>query len=345
MKRPASYNPARMTVPPTITAAEVSPAGTTTQAAVAQAAGKERAVRAPVSPSAIGLLAILVVAVSIGGTAYGGYRAGVQQRAMAAATAVAKEVQLQFRLAAQDMQIGQSGVAAQRLEYVVRMNPDFPGAAQMLAKAREAANGATLHVARSTEAPLPVEERLSPEHLFNLLAGAYQRGEWPQVVQRAAALKATGAQHRSTSVDGMLFVGLRNRGIERIDAGVLEMGLTDLEHAEQIMDLDNVALQRRRWAALYLSGMTFWELNWQLAIDNLSVLYQIAPNFRDARSQLRKAHIAYGEALLQAEDSCLGGEQFAAALLIETDERTEQQLAAAEKACAQLAPGGAIAAP
>jgi len=264
---------------------------------------------------------------------------------MAAATAVAKEVQLQFRLAAQDMQIGQSGVAAQRLEYVVRMNPDFPGAAQMLAKAREAANGATLHVARSTEAPLPVEERLSPEQLFNLLAGAYQRGEWPQVVQRAAALKATGAQHRSTSVDGMLFVGLRNRGIERIDAGVLEMGLTDLEHAEQIMDLDNVALQRRRWAALYLSGMTFWELNWQLAIDNLSVLYQIAPNFRDARSQLRKAHIAYGEALLQAEDSCLGGEQFAAALLIETDERTEQQLAAAEKACAQLAPGGAIAAP
>ncbi len=307
---------------------------------MAQVAGKERAVRAPVSPFAIGLLAILVIAVSIGGTAYAGYRAGVHQGVQAAATAVANEIQLQYHLAIQDMQIDQPGVAVQRLEYVVKMNPEYPGAAQMLTKAHDAANSVALRAARPTEIVLPAEEQLSAEELYGLLEGAYQRGNWSQVVRRAAALKATAAVHRSASVDGMLFVGLRSRGIARIDAGVLELGLTDLEHAEHIMTLDNVALQRRRWASLYLAGLTFWELNWQLAIDNLSILYQIAPNFHDTRNRLREAYIAYGDALLHEQDSCLAAEQFAAVLGIDVDARSEQLLSAAEEACTQTTAAG-----
>jgi len=345
MRLASSYNLASMTVPRTNTAAEVTSSGAATQAAVAQTPGKVDGARVSLSPFSIGLLAILVIVLSIGGMAYGGYRAGVQQRIVSDSTAVAYEVQLQYGLAVQDMEIGQPSVAVERLEYILQMTPDYPGAAQMLVKAREAANQVALPAAGSTETPLPAEERLSADEVLDLLTEAYRRGDWSEVVLGASALQAISPEQRRTSVDAMLFVSLRNRGIERIDAGVLELGLTDLEHAEQIMALDDVALQRRHWVSLYLAGMTFWELNWQLTIDNLSILNQIAPNFQDTRSLLREAYVVYGATLLQAQDSCLAGEQFAAALEIWADTQIKQQLVDAEKECAQSAPGSGIQVP
>jgi len=312
---------------------------------VVKTSGKEDAALPILSPFAIGLFAILGIVLSISGMAYGGYRAGVQQRTVVVATAVADEIQLQYSLAVQDIEIGQLGVAVQRLEYIIQMDPEFPGAARMLAKARESANGVSLRAPQPTDVTLPVEERLSADELFNLLTEAYHQGDWSEAVLRADVLKATDAEYRSTSVDSMLFVSLSKRGIERIDAGVLELGLTDLEHAEQIIDLDDVALQRRRWASLYLAGKTFWELNWKLAIDNFSTLNQIAPNFLDTRSLLRNGYVAYGEVLLQAQDACLSEEQFAAAVELEADAQTEQQLADAKEACGQTRSGSATPSP
>lgn len=323
-----------MAVPPTTTLAEGS-SRATTRVGVAQEQGTENGKRRLLSPFAISLTAIIVIVFGMVGMAYLGYRAGVRQSAAAVATAVADEVQLQYSLAVQDMEIGQPGVAVQRLDHILQVNPDFPGAAQMLVEARKATGGVGLRAARPTAILVPAEEPLSVEEINHLLVGAYKQGEWSEAVRWASALKAAVGQHRSSNVDSMLFVSLRNRGIERIDSGVLELGLTDLEHAEQILALDDVALQRRRWASLYLSGLVFWDLNWQLAIDNLYILNQIAPNFLDTRSLLLEAYVTYGDALLQSQESCLARPQFAAALAMEVNAHTEQQLDAAEKFCAQ----------
>jgi len=333
-----------MTVPPATTLAEGSPRAMT-QVGVTQEQGTENGVRKLLSPFVIGLTAIIVIVLGMGGMAYFGYRVGVRQSAAAAATALADETQLQYSLAAQDMEIGQPGVAVQRLEHILKVNPDFPGAMQMLVKAREATGGVGFRAARPTAILVPAEEPLSVEEIYHLLVGTYEQGKWSEAVRWASALKAAAGQHRSTNVDSMLFVSLRNRGIERIDSGVLELGLTDLEHAEKILTLDDVALQRRRWASLYLSGLTFWDLNWQLAIDNLDILNQIAPNFLDTRSLLLEAYITYGAALLQSQDACLARPQFAAALAMDVNAHTEQQLDAAQKSCAQPLHGGVTPAP
>lgn len=322
------------------TAVEVVASEAGTQTAVSQTPDKVDGARVSLSPFSVGLLAILIIVLSIGGMAYWGYRAGVQQRIVWASTVVAEEVQLQYDLAVQDMEIDQPSVAVQRLEYVVQMRPDYPGSAELLAQAREAASRLALRAARPTETTWMAEERFSAEELVGLLTEAYRRGDWSEAVLRASALRTINPEQLSTSVDAMLFVSLRNRGIERIDAGVLELGLTDLEHAEQIVTLDDMALQRRHWASLYLSGMTFRELNWQLTIDNLSILNQIAPNFHDTRSLLHEAYVVYGAKLLRAQDPCLAGEQFTAALEIWVDTETTQQLTEAEKLCAQPEAGG-----
>ena len=335
-----SYNLASMNVRRRTTAVEVVASEAGTQTAVAQTPDKVDGARVSLSPFSVGLLAILIIVLSIGGMAYWGYRAGVQQSIVWASTEVAEEVQLQYDLAVQDMEIDQPSVAVQRLEYVVQMSPDYPGSAELLEQAREAASRLALRAAVPTETSRVAEEQFSAEELVDLLTEAYGRGDWSEAVLRASALRTINSEQLSTSVDAMLFVSLRNRGIERIDAGVLELGLTDLEHAEQIVSLDDVALQRRHWASLYLSGMTFRELNWQLTIDNLSILNQIAPNFHDTRRLLRESYVVYGAKLLRAQDPCLAGEQFTAALEIWVDTETTQQLTEAEKLCVQPASGG-----
>ena len=298
-----------------------------------QETGKKSDVRASLSPFAVGLFAIMAIVVGIAIMAYGGYRAGIKQRVAVAATEVANEVQMQYSLAIQDMEIGQSGVALQRLEYILKLNPDYLDAADLLAKAREDASGLALRSVQPTEVLQFDEDRLSAEERFRLLMLAYDSRDWSETVQRASDLKVTNVDHRSETVNGMLFVSLRNRGIERIDSGLLELGLTDLEHSEQIMSLDNVALQRRRWASLYLAGMAFWDLNWQLVIENFSVLNAIAPNFQDARILLREAYISYGDELVQSQESCLAKEQFVAAREIAVDSKIDDQLSVAEKKC------------
>ena len=289
--------------------------------------------RASLSPFAVGLFAIMAIVASIAIMAYGGYRAGAKQRAAVVATEVANEVQMQYSLALQDMEIGQSGVALQRLEYILKVNPDYPDAVDLLAKAREDASGLALRSVQPTEVLQLDQNRLSAEDRFRLLVLAYDSRDWSETVQRASDLNVNNVDHRSETVNGMLFVSLRNRGIERIDSGLLELGIADLEQAEQIMSLDNVALQRRRWASLYLAGMAFWDLNWQLVIENFSVLNEIAPNFQNARRLLRDAYIFYGNELVQSQESCLAKEQFVAALEIAVDSKIEDQLSAAEKKC------------
>ena len=275
----------------------------------------------------------MAIVASIAIMAYGGYRAGAKQRAAVVATEVANEVQMQYSLALQDMEIGQSGVALQRLEYILKVNPDYPDAVDLLAKAREDASGLALRSVQPTEVLQLDQNRLSAEDRFRLLVLAYDSRDWSETVQRASDLNVNNVDHRSETVNGMLFVSLRNRGIERIDSGLLELGIADLEQAEQIMSLDNVALQRRRWASLYLAGMAFWDLNWQLVIENFSVLNEIAPNFQNARRLLRDAYIFYGNELVQSQESCLAKEQFVAALEIAVDSKIEDQLSAAEKKC------------
>jgi hypothetical protein len=77
---------------------------------------------------------------------------------------------------------------------------------------------------------------------------------------------------------------------------------------------------------LYQSASTFWNINWQIVVDNLYILHQIAPNFRDTSSKLWTARILYGETLLKEENYCLAEEQFAFALDLKQEESLKVKL-------------------
>ena len=278
------------------------------------------------SPFVVSLSVIAVLVVGLFLMAYAGYRVGTSQSKVVAATAMAREVAVQYDLASKNIDQGQYKMALERLEFVVNVAPDYSKAADLLYQTRAQLSTTAIPIIESTKAVVARQDLMTSEERLDIISMAYSNQEWQNVISNVDMLKASGTTYDSDVVDGILFVALRNRGIQRIEVGDLELGLADLEHAEQITALDEVANQRRRWASLYQSASTFWDINWIIVIDNLNILHQIAPNFRDTSSKLWAARTLYGETLLREENYCLAEEQFAFALDMKPERSLDDKL-------------------
>jgi len=285
------------------------------------------------SPFVISLSIIAVLVVGLCIMAYAGYKVGTAQNKMVAATAMAREVAVQYDLASKNIDMGQYKMAVERLEFVVNVEPNYAGATDLLDQTRTKLDTTAIPIVEPTKVIIAIQDSMTSEESLSIIRTAYSDQEWQNVISNIDSLKASGASYDGDVVDGILFVALRNRGIQRIEVGDLELGLADLEHAEQITALDEVANQRRRWASLYQSASTFWDINWTIVIDNLIILHQIAPNFRDTSSKLWAARTVYGEVLLQQEDYCLAEEQFAFALEIKSETSLNDKLIESSTNC------------
>ena len=272
------------------------------------------------SPFVMSLSVIVVLVVGLFLMAYAGYRVGTSQNRILAATTMASEVALQYDLASKNIDMGQYKLAVERLEFVVNTAPDYPGVADLLDQTRGNLDPTAIPIIESTKVVIANQDQMNSAERLRIIRMAYANQEWQNVINNIDMLKASSTDYDRDVVDGILFVALRNRGIQRIETGDLELGLADLEHAEHITQLDQVAQQRRRWASLYQSASTFWNINWQIVIDNLYILHQIAPNFRDTSSKLWTARTLYGETLLKEDHYCLAEEQFAFALDLKQEE-------------------------
>ena len=98
-------------------------------------------------------------------------------------------------------------------------------------------------------------------------------------MQTVQSLKESNFDYRTIDVDGLYFIALRNRGIQRIWAGELEQGMYDLSVAEELGALDAQAAGAESWATTYLTGASYWDVNWPGAVDIFGQLYAQMPYF------------------------------------------------------------------
>ena len=285
---------------------------------------------------ALGLVIALVITAIIGASAYGGYRVGIGERSIIAATAEAEEWLLQYELALMDLEAGEYVRAGQRLEYIQTGCPDCAGVREKQSMVRDALD--TPGIEQNATLPPQVNEVVDPEILLKDLLASYEENDWESVVLRARYLVNSYPEFEGAQVGGMLFVGLQNRGIHSIEDGVIELGLTDLERASEVGPLDAKARQYRHWASLYLSGMAFWGLHWPIVIDNLSLLHQTGPNFRDVETRLSEAYVAWGDELLLAGDACAAQIEFENAFSLAHSSDVTAKLLGAEQTCLHMTP-------
>jgi hypothetical protein len=66
----------------------------------------------------------------------------------------------------------------------------------------------------------------------------------------------------------MYYIALRYRGVQKIIyEGNLEGGMYDLSLTESFGPLDHEANGFRNWARMYVSGASFWEIDWERVLS------------------------------------------------------------------------------
>ncbi|MEJ2759732.1 MAG: hypothetical protein P8046_14730, partial [Anaerolineales bacterium] len=115
-------------------------------------------------------------------------------------------------------------------------------------------------------------------------------------------LRKANPSYKIVEVDGLIFLSLRNRGVQKINNGDLEGGIYDFTLAEQFGPLDGETESYRSWARLYLLGNAFWGAYPEQAAYYYGQLVSAAPSITDASGV--SAFYRYWASLVQiAENS------------------------------------------
>ena len=287
------------------------------------------------------LFGIIILAVIASGSAYAGYNSGIHQRDSIEATLVAQEAQQQFELGLRDIESGRYDIARQRFEYVIRLKPNYPGVTEQLALVLLELNITATPTPVPTPTLTPTPDMRGVEELFSQAQMLLVEQQWAEAIEVLLNLRKEDADFNAIKVDGMLYVALRNLGVQKIlHEADLEGGTYDLALAEAFGPIDMEARNYRTWANLYVTGASFWELNWREASYYFGQLILVAPNLRDATNitateRFRISTLNYAELLISNDEFCLAQEQFERLLLLSSNPAVEPTATWVSERCEQ----------
>ena len=257
----------------------------------------------------IGILGFILL-IGLGG--FGGYTSGIGDRKAVEDSIVSKQLSEQYSLALVDIQYKRYEAAVQRLEYIISKNPNYPGAQEKLTE---------VLVLSSISTPTPVPTLTSTPD-FSGAESAYQRvqqliqaQDWGGALSALDIIRKLDPTYKTAQVDGMYYFALRNHGHDLITKdGNLEGGIYYLTLAERFGPLDNTAVQLREGARMYITGASFWGLDWKQAYDYFSQVGSGWPSMWDGTmtgsQRLQFAAMRYGDDLFDQKDYCKAYEQY-----------------------------------
>lgn len=290
----------------------------------------------------LGVIALVLVAA---GAAAAGYAGGISQRRDAEVTQQAASALEQFQLGLEDMANNRYYQARQRFEYVIQLDPNFPDAANKLAETLLYLNATATVTPQPTATLTPTPDMRAVEELYNQAQTALQNSEWDAAITALLALRGKDINYRVVDVDGMLFLALRNRGRQKIVNADMEGGIYDLTLAANFAPLDAEAQGLLTWSEMYLTGASFWGIDWAQVVDYFSQVAPQMPNLTDssgmtASARLRIALYEYGNTLAAQGKYCQAVEMYNQSLAAGGADGLDAALQAAAQACEGASGGG-----
>lgn len=265
--------------------------------------------------------------------AFSGYQAGLSDRRAAKATVVSRQLSEQFQLGLQAMERKQYEIALTHLQYVLQNDPNYPGAKDKYAELLILMAITPTPTPTSTPTVSPTPDLRAAEEIFQNAQQLIAAQNWDEALATLDTLRKKAPDYRAAEVDGMYYIALRMRGMDKLMLNNsetcqevnLEGGIYDLTLAERFGPLDRDAEGWRNFARLYITGASFWNLDWRQAQAYFAEVYPYMPNLMDAscmtaQERFRFATLRYAEQLLAAGDYCGAEEQFNLAFAIPSNE-------------------------
>jgi len=285
------------------------------------------------------VIGLLMVFIAGGAGWFFGSQEGQQLRDLEKNKTVLEHASTQYELGVRELEEGRFENARKRFEYVIQLMPTFPGAQEKLTE---------VLIAQSivnTPTPVPVPTMTATpdfrgeQELFDQAWQYLVSEEWDNAILTLEILRDKNLKFNPVAVDGMYYIALRNRGVQRIlQDGSLEPGMYDLSLSERFAPLDNDADGYRVWARYYLTGASFWGIDWSQVVSIFAQIYPAFPNLRDssgmtAQERYRMGLIKWGDALFLKEEYCLAEEKYLAAFAFFVDESVAPAATAIYEAC------------
>ena len=264
-------------------------------------------------------IALLIAVITLSGLF--GYQKGIAVRKAFEGTQVAIAVGEQFTLGVGDIEAGRYEVARQRFEYIIGLDPGYPGVADRLAEVLLALN-VTATPTLSPPTPTAIVAAVTPTpdtrgeaELFAQAEDYILNEEWDAAIETLETLRKFNPDYRAIDIDGMLYISLRQRGVKKVSFGNLEGGIYDLSLAERFGILDSEADSWRTWARYYITGASFWEIDWGQAVYYFEQVAPTFPNMHDgngwfASQRYFEALVHYAEYYASMDKPCQAEEQY-----------------------------------
>jgi tetratricopeptide (TPR) repeat protein len=283
----------------------------------------------------LGLMALGIIALL---SAFSGYQSGISLRKAAQSTQVAQSAQEQYELGIQDMSQGAYDRARQRFEYIIKLDPGYPGAVEKLSEVLMYLNTTATPTLEPTSTVQATPDLRGVQELFDQAQQYLATKDWGNAIDTLLTLRKTDANFKPIDVDGMLFLALRSRGASKILNADLEGGIYDLTLAQRFGPLDAEAAGLLSWASLYITGASFWEIDWGQAAYYFGQVAPYAPNLHDgsgltASERYWTSLVNYANQLIDQKKFCQAQAQLEIALSIRDDSKVRQVWEAAAQHC------------
>lgn len=226
---------------------------------------------------------------------------------------------------------GQLELAEADFQYVLKLNPNYPGASEQLLQVRT----------RLTVQPTPtvaVSSTKVIDQLFQTGQSSYQAKDWAKAIEVLTQVRSIDPKYQTDKVNTMLYQAALTYGLSLLKQDRLEEGVAYLDQAAYIQDLPGDAALQSQYAKLYLTASGYWGVDWQKAIDRFTELYQIGPGYQDTFTRLVEAHLNYGNQLSQTLDYCGAQQHFQAAIQLQPDPKLQPVIEDLNQKCLTVTP-------
>jgi cell division septation protein DedD len=266
-------------------------------------------VKPPAKPRRGWLSLLMAVVLFIGGlmilsaiSGWLGYQSGQQQRYAQITVTVDAYLAGQLAQAIEDVTNENYILAQERLEYILSVKPNYKPAMDLLVDIGVMLNvTATPTQLPPTATPKPTKDARPAREIYSDAMALISLEEWDTALDTLANLRGTYPGYRIVEVDDLIYLCLRNRGVEKILNKDLEGGTYDFLLAEQFGPLDGETENYRNWARLYLLGNAFWGAYPEQAAYYYGQLVSAAPSITDASGV--SAFYRYWASLLQIAEN------------------------------------------
>lgn len=223
---------------------------------------------------------------------------------------------------------GSYELAIAEFEHAIRLDPDLSEAKLKLNEAR------SLLVVKPT--PTTDSYRALADQLYREARTSYDQHDWEQAIAKLEELRVLDKVYQQQGTDTLLFWSYYYHGLALVNEGRMEEAVHRFDQALELQPNQPDAVGQRHLASIYVSGLRYWEADWEKAIEMFASLFKIEPNYRDVRQRLHDAHVRYGDLLAQEEAWCRARDQYNEALAIApTQEIANRRDSAAQKCSAE----------